>query len=1355
MNRNTWKKCFFSMLAMVLASLLFAGSADAGRLFGAASVAQKALSAPINKQDPNTGVALNGEYAVNATTQQVGENSWVFTYEITNNNPYNEITQPSGILTGGHGIPHFTGTGGTTTYIQTGLFAGFFIDILPGVKISNVTLPPPYAGSGSWGCTDTPANCIGTWLGYGTDSFYPVNSKAVISFQADGVEVGNLPTRLTSAWKDKKVPTKYPYFTDKSGNYCTNFSTVLTGPVPLKVKTDDACQVTPTISSAASGKWDDPKTWDAGRVPREWDWVSVQAGHTITMPDAPVMLGNGGLCNNGIMQSPDNAFLLEVNASAVNNSGSIIGKDGAGGWCYGEHVCKKKLGIKYDCHDEPRTAQNGFPGTNVEIWASSVINTGKIQAGNGGNDNQTCVWGLPAYGGDGGSVQIFSTKTANNGTIQTGKSGTAVGSSSVNGKDGTQKIIENLIDPSFNPDNSLIVTGKGGHLMFIVPNPDPNAADIPMQTFKSLNGSYVGNNGKTNIWVIPDSTATQDSYTLISGKNLSKDGVASAMQIAEYSKVTRSNGDTGFTFKVPEFPTAVITVKDDGSYSITDTDSPSTVIAGTKDGSMTVTDTEFPDMTATVNPDKSLGVTHKQYPGMTYILNHNGINTVTDTASPGMKAVDNGDGTLTVTDEASPGMTVIRNADGTLTVTSAEYPDVKVNFNSNGTAYSITDKDGNCYNLHDAKRWKISCGFCEKVLHEAARVFSQAAGFVQKAADYVNKLATTIKAFKDKIIPKIIKYADLVSKIAKGVSAVALFIGSVFPPLCPLACTISAFALGVAEVADTVSAYANDVNKFFDKYLDPVINYSAKVSDIAGKVKSVADKVFDWTRKRNPVRSKAARNDTPQTCDTVTIYTASGTVTDEFGKPLAGVSVQIEDITVTTDNTGHWQIFGLSEGDYTVSFTKDGYTFNAAQITAKDDKNPEPLITKPYSDPFKAGIFTADDCGIVRIDWLYDGGKYQGEFGIFNIAGMENLTPGSPEFIAEAVKRVMSNSDQGYLVFSDLSEGSRFSGILGNEIKDWNAGPYKGLKSFTMKPGSQFATVLVPNSTFASLAQNPATEDTNKRPLFSLVSSDHGYGTHIGQMADINGMGKAYSYEDKDAATSDKDFNDLIIQITGATGELPTIDSLKEKRSSREKREYGDWRDSDFGKLILAHVESPPATEDSLSMTVTLNAPATLLVYDPTGKVIGKEGGTIAGANFELKTDGTQTITLPNPAGISYRLSVQGAATAQSTLTVKTYQGGAEISSDQISLDIAPHQILTTSISASDTQPPSIAPVNAAMSYDFNGDGVTDNEDVSMLVKHWNSCRGQQKYDAFFDVNEDGCITVADIMTVLNAKTVK
>ena len=465
--------------------------------------------------------------------------------------------------------------------------------------------------------------------------------------------------------------------------------------------------------------------------------------------------------------------------------------------------------------------------------------------------------------------------------------------------------------------------------------------------------------------------------------------------------------------------------------------------------------------------------------------------------------------------------------------------------------------------------------------------------------------------------------------------------------------------------------------------------------------------------------------------------------TDEDGMPDAwekeyGFDPNIDDSSADADNDG---LSNLDEYIFSTDPRKtdtdgDGYSDLDEYRAETDPTNPDSYPIVPL---FKAGVFTVDSTGIVKIDWLYDGGKYQGEFGIFSMSGMENLTPGSPEFIAEAVKRVLSNSDQGYLAFSDLQEGARFSGILGNEIKDWNAGQYKGLKNFAMAPGTQFATILVPNSTFQSLSQNPGTEDTNKRPLFSLVSQNPAYGMYLGQMTDINGMGKAYSYEDKDAATSDWDFNDLIVQITGAESDIPTIDSLNVTRSdSKQKRDgFADWRtDSELGRLIMSHVELAQTTNP---ITVTLKGSATLLVFDAQGEVIGKSGGTLVGANFAMTAD-SQTVTLPDTG--SYRIVIQGVKAETCLLSVKDAQGNLK----EIQVDTALHQVFSTSTA--------LETPTASASYDFNGDGTVDNTDVGMLVKHWNSCKGQQKYDAFFDVNDDGCITVADIMTVLNAKTV-
>ncbi len=199
----------------------------------------------------------------------------------------------------------------------------------------------------------------------------------------------------------------------------------------------------------------------------------------------------------------------------------------------------------------------------------------------------------------------------------------------------------------------------------------------------------------------------------------------------------------------------------------------------------------------------------------------------------------------------------------------------------------------------------------------------------------------------------------------------------------------------------------------------------------------------------------------------------------------------------------------------------------------------------PVSTNFEAGVFTVGNTGIVKIDWLFDGGVYQGELGIFSLSSMENLEPNSPEFIAEAVKRALSNSELGYIVLSDPTEGARFSGTLGNSSEpDRNSGVYKGLKSFKMKQGDKFATILVPNSTFNELAKNPGTENTHVRPIFSISSPNPEDRLYFGQLAKIHDIGNAFVFEDMLlSSNSDRDYNDLIIQIKGATVYAPTLDN--------------------------------------------------------------------------------------------------------------------------------------------------------------------------------------------------------------------
>jgi hypothetical protein len=88
------------------------------------------------------------------------------------------------------------------------------------------------------------------------------------------------------------------------------------------------------------------------------------------------------------------------------------------------------------------------------------------------------------------------------------------------------------------------------------------------------------------------------------------------------------------------------------------------------------------------------------------------------------------------------------------------------------------------------------------------------------------------------------------------------------------------------------------------------------------------------------------------------------------------------------------------------------------------------------------------ESGEVTIDYLFDGGEYQGELAIFSLEGMEGLEPSSEAFIQKAADRALSDSELGYIVISDKTEGARFSGELGETRKNRNSATIWVLRPF-------------------------------------------------------------------------------------------------------------------------------------------------------------------------------------------------------------------------------------------------------------------------------------------------------------------
>ncbi len=231
----------------------------------------------------------------------------------------------------------------------------------------------------------------------------------------------------------------------------------------------------------------------------------------------------------------------------------------------------------------------------------------------------------------------------------------------------------------------------------------------------------------------------------------------------------------------------------------------------------------------------------------------------------------------------------------------------------------------------------------------------------------------------------------------------------------------------------------------------------------------------------------------------------------------------------------------------------------------------EEIVSYPIDFNFDSGIFTVGETGEIGIDYLFDGGGFGwGEVAIFSLEGMEELDLSLEGFIQEASNRALSDSELGHVVISDGHEGAKFSGGMGGEA-DVNRGEYLGVKTFNMRPGDKFAVMLVPNGKVQQVFDNPNAEG-NIRPLFSLSTANPEDGFQLGQIADVTGDGNTFVFEDLRVDNkSDHDYNDIIFQVRGASGEAVHLDEVVNPNK--------DWRSSDMGQALIEYAQ-PYITPD-------------------------------------------------------------------------------------------------------------------------------------------------------------------------------
>ncbi len=1141
-----------------------------------------------------------------------------------------------------------------------------------------------------------------------------------------------------------------------------------------------ACDAS-TIRSDGSGDWNDPNTWMPKRMPRWDDIVDIRADDTVTITSSAEIRVKG-LCNAGALISTSDAEIRITGEDFIYNQGRIWGGDG----------------------------MNGSDGMSVLLTGRQTVynaRTGDIQAGRGGNH-----YGWTARAGDGGSVETYGDTIINQGIIGPECDSDAPESDGGNGGDsltphgpgttcggshggngGNTILLANTL--LINTGSGRIATGGGGDANYGHCSPYPGSGgNIVFSAPATIqNGTIVGcGTGGKFSWdpsiAMTGSNARwhSDTIKIYGGENWTLD----LRQLSEGAMVAADTITIGV-----------------GKCSVID-------LRGTAKGAIQGRTVEiFADTilldervrlseiisspNLQVRPPKILydfliKIPKRLVRGPSeeiaffdlFVLNNSPVEDaytlkVTDAKGHELNVhayqtfkVDALNKTSLALNVMLPSL-VGASENLTLTITSHGDPDLVRQANmrivsSEASEEVPTDSDNDGLSDADEATYETdpaspdTDGDGMKDGWEAAHGLDPLVD--DASADPDGDGYANIEEYEAGADPNASDRIDFES-VPETLPSDGLEIGDLFRPL-----------YGIAFRLDT------DMDGFPDDDAFPVLE---KIGD--------ADPNPGFLNEFLDADDVAAQGYESQLGEFfMTIDGVCGNVIIIYDTPVSAASAQIWDIDGDERLTEQWLVEAMGsgyasgeddvlesiltplgddlEGDgkpWSWSFEHETADIHAIRISfAGSDSDPDMAFDNfapsalPPTPRFEGGLFTVGDDGLVVIDWLYDGGAYQGELGIFSLSGMEYLA--ADAFRKEAAKRALSGTPQGYVVISDGTEGARYRGFLG-EACERNGGRYNGVKRFRMVPRDRFATVLIPNGTLQAYHDHMET-DPEKRPLFSLTAMHSDHGIRLGQIADVNGLGNAFVYEDMDLddPLNDKDYNDFIIQVTGATPEgIPSLDALvsrdKKGRKKRDDRGWFDWRrETPLGRLIIEHIESSAMETTDQWFTVTLDASAELAAYDSENRGCGGDGCHIPGAILELRDDGQQRIDLPAWKAADYRAVIRSAEDGEALLAV-THPLNEGSSEDSETVMLGAHETLVTDVAVYDAGDGlgidvGQADESPAGPYDFDGSGRIDDTDIEAVSALWNVCQGDEGYLPFYDLDDDGCVTILDIMRVVNSR---
>ncbi|MDY6805765.1 MAG: DUF4114 domain-containing protein [Cyanobacteriota bacterium] len=130
------------------------------------------------------------------------------------------------------------------------------------------------------------------------------------------------------------------------------------------------------------------------------------------------------------------------------------------------------------------------------------------------------------------------------------------------------------------------------------------------------------------------------------------------------------------------------------------------------------------------------------------------------------------------------------------------------------------------------------------------------------------------------------------------------------------------------------------------------------------------------------------------------------------------------------------------------------------------------------------------------------------------------------------------------------------------------------MKTFNLNPGEKFGVVLVPNGEIEELLNYPNLPG-NKRPLFSLATDNPDDDFWSGQIAKFKEESGLLAIEDLsvNGTGSDRDYNDLVLNLSGATATVPSLDEVINPALS--------WPDNNLGNKLNQYINFSDLTFDS------------------------------------------------------------------------------------------------------------------------------------------------------------------------------